>query len=139
MKEKDFQTEFSKRNNIHGVFELKLSKGCSIRFDAVKEHQREALLKAEDGGIFHKIQDMPFFGGNNKLRFTKPKPFDCFYVIAKAFVVVMFYTPRQRKNVYYLLIDDWLKAEKASNKKSITEKELTQFSKFFEDYRLKSD
>lgn len=127
MKEKNFQTEFSKRNTIKGVFELKLSKGCSIRFDSVKEHQVSALLSAQsDKGLFHKISDsLPIFGGNKHMRFTAKKPFDCFLIENyPAYVVVMFYTPRKRKNVYYIPIDTWLSLKKNSDKKSIREEEL---------------
>ncbi|MCK4522109.1 MAG: hypothetical protein KAU20_06030 [Nanoarchaeota archaeon] len=129
MKERNFQTEFSKRNIEEGVFELKLAKTKSIRFDAVKPHQVTALKQAEsENGLFHKISDFPIFA-NNKMRFNLQKPFDCFLVKnTNAYVVIMFYEPRKKKSVYYVLIEDWLKAEKKSEKKSITEKELKSYS-----------
>jgi len=61
--EKNFQTMFGKRNRLQGVFELKITKGKSISFDAVSEHQIESLMKAQGKGLFHKIADsLPIFG-----------------------------------------------------------------------------
>jgi len=70
MKESNFQGEFSKRNLIEGVFELKLCKGKSLSFSSVAEHQEKALFAASSKqGLFHKISDSPFFP-NKKMRFT---------------------------------------------------------------------
>ena len=44
MKEANFQTQFGKRNSIHGVFELKFTKGKSIPFNALAEHQEKTLF-----------------------------------------------------------------------------------------------
>ena len=140
--EKKFQVEFGRNNLIDGFFELKISKGKSIRFDAVKEHQKEALLAVNSSkGLYHKITDNPVsWGMDTKMRFTKSKPFDCFRVSKQdAYVVVMFYTPRQRKNVYYIRIRDWLEAEAKMmyEKKSITEEELKLRACVVENYLKK--
>ena len=129
MREKDIQTVFGKINQRHGVFELKLSKGISIRFDSVKEHQREALLKASgDEGLYHKISDS-FIGTRNGLRFPSPKPFDCVFLKnTPAFVVVCFYVPYKRKTFYYVPIERWWNAEMSSDKKSIREADLEPYA-----------
>ena len=135
MKEEGFQREFGKNNLLYGVFELKLCKGKSIRFDAVKKHQREALLAVNSSkGLYHKIADPPVFRGMHT-RFNAKRPFDCFFIRKQdAYVVVMFYTPRQKKNVYYIRIEDWMRAEDLSPKKSITEKEIKNISSWVIDY-----
>ena len=78
MKESNFQTEFGKRNRVHGVFELKFCKGKSFPFKNIEEHQEKALLAASKDGLYHKITDQPVFAGSG-VRFTKLKPFDCFF------------------------------------------------------------
>ena len=123
MKEKTFQNIFGKRNKEEGFFELKLTKMKSIAFNKVRSSQI-AFLKAvnSDKGAYYKISD---YGGFN----SGKKAVDCFLVKnTNAYVVVMFYEPRKKKNVYYVFIEDWLKAEKKSEKKSITEKELKRYS-----------
>lgn len=128
MKEKDIQTILSKVHDIHGVFELKLCKTKSIRFDAVKEHQEEALFMASGTGLFHKIPDFPMFAGS-KTRFNSKKPFDFFYLKnTPAYVVICFYVPRVRKTCYYIFIRDWVMARLKSVKKSITEEEIIKIS-----------
>ena len=124
-KEKNFQTEFKTQNKIFGIFELKLCKGTSLAFSVVADHQKKALLDISSGGdsngLYHKISDSPIFAGH-KTRFTKPKPFDCFNLIGiDAYVVIMFYTLRKKKNVYYIFIDDFIDLEKEADRKSITE------------------
>ncbi len=124
MKEKNFQSEFKNKNKIFGIFELKLCKGTSLSFSALAPHQRQALTAINSlTGLYHKISDSPFFkdpGG--RMRFTKPKPFDCFLLKdLDAYVVVMFYTPRTKKNVYYIHIFDFLTMEMETERKSFTE------------------
>jgi len=131
VKEKDIQTMLSKVHKIHGVFELKLCKTKSIRFDEVKDHQVEALTSAlTEKGLFHKISDFPMFKGS-KMRFNKPKPFDFFYLnMTPAYVVVCFYVPRRRKTCYYICVTRWVSASKASKKKSITEEEIIKIASY---------
>jgi len=135
MKEKDFQTEFGKRNTVEGCFELKLCKGTSLPFSALADHQIKALLDAACGsGLFHKITDQPVFKGS-KTRFTKPKPFDCFFLTnMKSYVVVMFWIPRKKKNVYYIRIDSWIDMVESASRKSLTEEMAIEFATFKESY-----
>ena len=110
MKERDFQTLFSKRNTLTGVFELKFvneTKRKSLPFSDLKIHQEQSLVAAHTGeGLFHKISDQPIFAGN-KTRFTRKKPFDCLYLKRiDAYVVIMWWLPREKKMVYYINIFD---------------------------------
>ena len=135
MKESHFQTEFGKRNRIHGVFELKFCKGKSIPFNSLAEHQEKALLAVSKDGLFHKISDFPVFA-NSGVRFNHPKPFDCFYLSqTMAYVVVMFWIPRRKKNVYYVKIQDWLQMREKATRKGATEKMIFKNSTIFEDYK----
>ena len=134
MKERDFQTLFSKRNTIHGVFELKFTKGKSLPFNSLAEHQEKALLDVAGDGHFHKISDFPIFA-NSGARFNRPKPFDCFYLSqTMAFVVVMFWIPRKKKNVYYIKIEDWIEMRERAERKSATEEMILKNTTIFEDY-----
>ena len=129
MKESQIQTLFSKQNTVYGCFELKLCKGTSIRFDAVRPHQLQALLDVSSNkGLFHKINDMPIFSGDLS-RFTNPKPFDCFYLKnIPAYIIVCFYIPRVQKTCYYLSPSSWQLLEITSPKKSIREEELKKYA-----------
>jgi penicillin-binding protein-related factor A (putative recombinase) len=122
MKERDFQTEFGKRNKIIGVFELKFCKGKSLPFSALADHQEKALLAASSSsGLYHKISDFPVFAGS-KVRFNRPKPFDCVYLSnMDAYVVIMWWVPRKKKMVYYIDIDDFINMRDQADRKSITE------------------
>jgi hypothetical protein len=134
MKEKDFQTEFGKRNTVEGCFELKLCKGTSLPFNALADHQREALLAACGSGLFHKITDQPVFKGS-KTRFTRPKPFDCFFLAdTDSYVVVMFWIPRKKKDVYYIRIEEWVNMVESVDRKSLTEGLAAEFGTFKESY-----
>ena len=140
MKERDFQTEFAKRNKIIGVFELKFCKGTSLPFSALASHQEQALLDiSSSSGLFHKITDSPFFKDPaGKMRFTKPKPFDCFYLAyTPAYVVVMFWQPRKKKKAYYIRIEDWIKLRKHAGRKSMTEEMAAFYAEGAQDYLKK--
>jgi len=145
MRERELQREFSKfvinnnrfiRNYFGSsvVFELKISKEKSIRFDSVAEHQVVALTGAIGDGMYHKINDMPFIKDNPRFRFTNPKPFDCFFISgAAAYVVVYFYKLRQRKEsreVLFCPIKRWLEIWKCfgeQKRMSIKEEELREY------------
>lgn len=134
MKERDFQTQFGKRNTIHGVFELKFTKGKSLPFNSLAEHQEKALLAVSGDGLFHKISDFPVFAGSG-VRFNRPKPFDCLYLSqTMAYVVVMFWIPRKKKNVYYIKIEDWIYMRSHANRKSATEDMTLKNATVFENY-----
>lgn len=133
MKEKNVQVIFGKNNTIHGVFELKLCKGNSQSFKSVANHQVEALLKASGEGMYHKIQDEPF--GRTQYRFTKPKPFDCFFLKnTPAFVVLCWYTPRKKKEFHYIEIGDWETEKMIATRKSITKSRSYEIATYKENW-----
>jgi len=114
MLEKDFQSKFSKwlkyRYAGNGCFELKLCKAGSLPFNAVAEHQVNALYQAKHSNIIYKIPDAGF-----------TNPFDCFRIEGvPAYVVVMFYT-RATKEFSMIDIDDFIQEMKLSKRKSLTE------------------
>lgn len=137
MVEKNFQSIFTKwvRENpptVSTVWELKMVKGPSIAFDRVSPHQVEALKEAKRSGIFHKISDSPV-SWQSKLRFTKPKPFDCLYISkAEAYVVLLFYKPRQKKQILFIDIDDWVDEMNKVERKSLTENRAVEISRKIE-------
>jgi len=124
MTEANMQTMFGKHLLVNPpdkteVYELKFCKGTSLPFGDVKEHQIEALLRAENAGIYHKITDQPWI--QNRAAFTYKKPFDCFYVKeALAYVVVWFYRPRTKKIFIKIPIQAWLHEQNTCKRKSIT-------------------
>lgn len=126
MKESDMQTLFgkyirSKRPPQPAVFELKICKGTSLSFDALKDHQIKALQEVSREGFYHKLTDPPVFG-NMQTRFNMPRPFDCFYLIGiEAFVVIWFYHERQPKKFIFIKIRDFLIEKESANRKSLTE------------------
>lgn len=138
MVERDFQTEFGKKNKEVGVFELKFCKGKSLPFSVLPEHQEEALFAASSGkGLYHKITDQPVFKGS-KVRFTRKKPFDCFRLEnIPAYVVIMFWVPRTKKNVYYIPIDSWVEMWDKSVRKSVTEDMALTYCSEFVSYLKK--
>lgn len=116
-----------------GFFELKLCKGKSIRWDAVREHQIMALQAVAGSGFYHKIQDTPVSATseNSKFRFTKRKPFDCFFVKCfPAYVVICWYEIRKRKTLYFIPIDRYVDDMAAATKKSFTEHDASLMAKF---------
>lgn len=71
MREKNFQTLFSRRNTISGVFELKLTKTKSLAYSKVEPHQIKSLLAANsEKGCAYKLSDMSI----------DKKPFDSFRI-----------------------------------------------------------
>jgi hypothetical protein len=122
MKEADIQTIFRDTNKVEGIFELKLCKDNALPFNAVKEHQRVALLNVSQPGLglFYKIPDSPIFSGS-KTRFSGLKPFDCFALSGiPAYVVICFYAPRKYKKFFYIPILRFLQEEENSTRKSLT-------------------
>ena len=136
MKEKDFQRDFGKwitgimdntASLASSVFELKICKGSSIRFDAVREHQVDALNKAKHGSLYHKLTDMPHFKGMTT-RFDSKKPFDCFIMCkVNAWIVIWKYvrgTRKGQREMVFIDIDDWMEIRRQRTKKSIKIEEL---------------
>jgi len=124
-KEKNFQQEFKTKNTNFGCFELKLCKGKSLPFSAIAEHQIAALLAVSSpDGLYHKLTDQPVSiqEKTKNMRFTRPKPFDCFFLQEQAAeIVIMFYVPRKKKTVYYIDISDFVEMKRKATRKSITE------------------
>lgn len=122
LKEKKFQTKFRHwlQANWHGsaAFELKVAK-TALPFNAVKPHQRVALQTAKTGKLIWKIADDSLGA----------KPMDIFVLDrTPAFVVVVFCNA---KNNFYLIdIDVFLKLEKTSKRKSLTEKIATDICSY---------
>lgn len=114
MRERDFQTEFTKwlkyRHYKTGAYELKLTKNTSLPFNALARHQRDALYHAKHGHVVFKIPDDS----------VGQKPFDAFMLVnVPAYVAVMFYE-RGQKEFYLIDIDMWVQEEDLSTRKSLT-------------------
>ena len=134
MKEKDLQYIFGKYlqenpPNKTEVYELKMCKMKSMPFNQVADHQIEALWQAEFRNLYYKINDMPFIQGNSKMRFTKPKPFDCLNIHdADAYVVIVFYKPRQKKEFILICIGKFRAEILESDRKSLTEERAKEIA-----------
>ena len=118
MREKDFQTKFSKwcKYNIKETarFELKFTKKGFIPFNALKPHQEQGL---SNNSVSYKLPDSD----------PAPKPFDCFTMVdEQGYIVVQFYT-RGCKRFYMIRIEDWLMLKDNLNRKSITESYARMF------------
>jgi len=117
--EKQYQTLFNRwcQHEFHGnaVFELKKT-DKSLPFDAVKEHQVNALWQAKHGKIVFKIPDL---GSQN--------PFDSFQMEKVGAYVVIFYEkayenngPSDVKEFFLVDIDLFLNERENSGKKSLS-------------------
>ena len=111
--EKDFQTDFNKWcKHIYqktAVFELKISRGASLPYRDVKEHQENALYTAKHGSVVYKIPDTGY-----------QNPFDSFMMVeVPAYIVIMF---RAKQAEFILIdIDRWLYMKQNRKRESITE------------------
>lgn len=141
MKEKDFQSIFGRwlvenKPKTSAVFELKLEKGKSIRFDAVRPHQIANLTAIKFGeGHYYKITDSPITMFGDKMRFTAQKPYDCqFLCNMNAYIVVLFYVPRKPKEAIFICPSKWVKAQKEYaefGRMSIKEVELRELGEVY--------
>lgn len=109
IKEKNFQSDFNKW--VKGVykktaaFELKITKGPSLSFDAVKPHQEAALDQAKNRVLVYKIVDCGY-----------QNPFDSLCLAGVPAYVVIKYP-----DFFCLIdIDDWLNEKQKSDRKSLT-------------------
>ena len=115
MKESDFQSKFTRWLKYewpveeNAAFELKMTKGKSLPFDAVKAHQL-AGLRVAGIGLNYKIPDDTF----------SQKPFDCFHLYGGGYVVVMFWEPGV-KHFYIIPVCAWELEVESSDRKSLTE------------------
>ena len=116
-KEKNFQTDFGNWLRRHefqtGAFELKVSAGNGIPFNAVREHQIANLLGANSHRIFYKIPDDSI----------GQKPFDCFVLAGvQGWVVIMYDCKERGQNVFYMIkAEAYQKEWETSKRKSLTE------------------
>lgn len=114
------------------VYELKLEKTGRLSFDRVYDHQVAGLRQAKYKGVYHKIADQPAaFIGGKRMHFGGKKPFDCLFLKGlEAYVVVMFYKPKQTKVIYFIDIDRWVEEKETSERKSLTEDRAREISKW---------
>lgn len=122
MTEFTFQTAFIKwaKHNFpfSAAFELKICKGKSLPFSAVKPHQLEGLLTV-GRKLVYKISDDS----------REQKPFDCFVMTECPGYVVIYFYKRGNKAFYMIEISEWLSYENISSRKSITEEECQRIGK----------
>lgn len=116
--EKNFQTLFNRWAkhfiNFTSAFELKISKGKSLPYKNLEEHQLNTLYYAKHNKVIYKIPDAGF-----------TNPFDSFVLYKTlAFVVVMFHA---KQDFFYMIdIDDWINQRENSDRKSITIEEAKE-------------
>lgn len=120
MKEKNFQVKFGHwvKENFHetAAFELKSVKSSSCPFNAVQDHQIEALLHAKHKLLYHKIPDVGF-----------QNPFDCFILVkCSSFIVIRYGSG----NWYMIDIDAFINERDSSLRKSLTEERAQKLSTF---------
>jgi len=124
--EKDFQSEHNKwlKYNFKGsgAFELKITKGPSIAFKMLKEHQLHSLWAVKHGSLVFKIPDLGF-----------QNPYDSFKMSGlPAFVVVLFYKGPGKKREFVMIdVDMWAREEKKSMRKSLTEERAREIGKSY--------
>ncbi len=123
MKEKNYYAPVQKwmRQNLREscAIELKLVKTKSFRFDDVKDHQVANLLSVNRGFLSWKIADVGF----------DQKPFDLFSLNkSNAYVGVIFYEERKKKNLYLIPIKVFILLKGSSVARSLTELEVSCFA-----------
>jgi hypothetical protein len=122
--EADFQIKFTRwlRNcwkQGSAAFELKIIKGDSIPFSAVKTHQLAALKVVQGATFTYKIPDVGI----------AQKPFDAFVLHhAPGYVVIYFYTKRGEKEFYMILANEWEAESERSIRRSLTRKRAEELS-----------
>ena len=125
MKEKDLQSILSRLIPAHldysAAFELKVSKSPSLPFSAVQEHQIHALLTAKQSKVFFKIPDGTM----------SQSPFDCFMLASvPAYVVIIYYQPRQPKNFIFIDIEKFVDERDHSARKSLIKQRAIEIASF---------
>lgn len=113
MKERDLTTKIvhwlREKHKITGAYEIKITKSGSIPFEALKEHQENALKIANNGSLCLKIPDCGWYN-----------VFDVFCLVSvPAFVCVIFYKRGQRE-FWLIPIKNWIAEREASKRKSLT-------------------
>ena len=126
MKEKDFQSLFTKwiretKYNKSTAWELKICKTNRLPFSRIEDHQINKLTEASRGCVYHKISDQ-------SMGF---KPFDCLQICGvPAYLVVLYYKPRQKKEMIWISIGRLLEEMKQSKIKSLTEQRAKEISDY---------
>lgn len=123
MDEASFQSMFTKWCRANATesmaCELKICHGKSMPFTQVAPHQYQALSDAKAGRLVHKLSD-------SAIGFL---PFDMFALVGSAaYVVVLFYQPRQPKEVIFIDIDVLLTERETSDRKSLTKERAMQIA-----------
>lgn len=89
-----------------GAFELKITKGNSIAFSALKDHQEHGLLAAQISGFIWKLSDAD----------PREKPFDCISTgTIPSYIVIKF-----PKMFCIIKIEAWIKERNHSTVKSLS-------------------
>lgn len=119
-REAEFTTQFVKwykyaMKGASGAFEMKITTGKSIAFNAVQPHQLNALTVASEGIFAWKIPDCGF-----------QNPFDVIVLNQQpAYVVIHFVRPKN-KEFFMIPVISWKNFQLTSLRKSITEKECRE-------------
>jgi len=96
------------------AYEIKVTEDKSIPFDAVSEHQLEALTAVRDGVFTYKIPDA---GWQN--------PFDLFLLREQyAYVVLVFLKKREKASVWFVDVGVFKELQANSEHKSLNESAL---------------
>jgi len=109
-------TKWLRVNRQPGGYELKLCKKKSMPFNAVQEHQVNALIQTETVGLAYKISDFS----------PEMKPYDCIYIKGPAYVVIGFWEPRSLR-VYVIRIYDFITMRDEAGRKSMTEEMAIEY------------
>ena len=122
--EKNMQSLFTKwlKNNgkESAAYELKITHTNTLPFSKIAPHQYTELLKVRMGVQVHKISDSAI----------GYKPYDCYSLYrSPAYLVVMFYKPRQKKKAYLIDILDLLEIKETPGKKSLREEDCIKYGK----------
>lgn len=119
MKERDLYRTMPKPDETC-LWELKLCKTKSIPFAALKPHQKDALLTSKIIGTWYKFPDTG----------VQQMPCDGFYIkkAEVAYVIVLFYEPRKKKDFYFIEIEDWVSERERS--KSLTKARAEEICRY---------
>lgn len=125
MKEKDFQSKFTKwikdiGYSASAAFELKLCKeGEALAYSSFQPQQLPSLLKVKNGCLYRKISDAD----------RGLKPYDASILChAEAWVVAGWHYERRGIMVYMIDIDVFLAEQKQSTRKSLTEERAAKIA-----------
>jgi len=119
-REAQFTTKFQKwlkyewDKEPSAYFELKVSRGTSLPFSDVKDHQVSNLLLKK---VIHKFSDALRWG----------TLFDVILCTGKGYVVIQYYRLRN-KEFFIIPIKVWLKEKATSDRKSLTEDRARELS-----------